>query len=409
MSPMPPMGEPGTGTGAAAPGESAPPATGIPPEDLEKFPFLITECSSEEDFDLKYTYLLGIVQEIRAESKNLWELFSEMETEIKDKQSPDDIARIAGPYKKITEANRTEIARLIGMSRTIIGHDRRFNRHMGDEMRKIENYWERFEQFYPGISDAASDTVLHSLQKCKGHLSEIIFLCSYRTIPERLMDHLGNMTIPQAQNFYDLFQDEVCTKEQADSILLSLAKNSTILRSKVRNEWVIGAVDTVQGLVYRVGTRTEQWTSVAWILASCIAMWILCLAVLSVYAAFINPAWSVAGPKIVVFFVAMLGGAVFHVAIDILKEARSATKTRDIQAISDLLLWTHIKMFPIISSIVILGIGFLTIAIVTPTIGVETYFVAGYSIDSLGDLYLDRFDSVMTAKTDVLKKEIPVA
>lgn len=408
MSPMPPMGEPDTGTGTAAANAGAPAATGIPAEDLEKFPFLITECPTEADFDVKYTYLLGIIQEIRAESKNLWELFSEMETEITDKQSPDDIARIAGPYKKITEANRTEIARLIAVSRTIIGHDRRFNRHMGDEMRKIENYWERFEQFYPGISDAASDTVLHSLQKCRGHLSEIIFLCSYRTIPERLMDHLGNMTIPQAQNFYDLFQDEVCTKEQADSILLSLAKNSTILRSKVRNEWVIGAVDTVQGLVYRVGTRTEQWTSVAWILASCIAMWILCLGVLSVYAAFINPAWSVAGPKIVVFFVAMLGGAVFHVAIDILKEARATTKTRDIQAISDLLLWTHIKMFPIISSIVILGIGFLTIAIVTPTIGAETYFVAGYSIDSLGDLYLDRFDSVMTTKTDVLKKEIPV-
>ena len=408
MSPMPPTGEPGTGTGAAAPGDGAPPATGIPPEDLEKYPFLITECPTEEDFDAKYTYLLGIVQEIRAEAKNLWELFCEMESEIRDKQSPDDIARIASPYKKIYEANRTEIARLIAVSRTIIGHDRRFNRHMGDEMRKIENYWERFEQFYPGIGDEKSDVVLHSLQKCRGHLSEIIFLCSYRTIPERLMDHLGNMTIPQAQNFYDLFQDEVCSKEQADSILQSLARSSKILRSDGEDDGVIGAVDTIQGLVYRVGTTTQQWISVVWILAACIAVWILCLAVLSVYAAFINPAWSVAGPKIVVFFVAMLGGAVFHVAIDILKEARSAIKTRDIQAISDLLLWTHIKMFPIISSIVILGIGFLTIAIVTPTIGAETYFVAGYSIDSLGDLYLDRFDSVMTAKTDVLKKEIPV-
>ena len=408
MSPMPPMGEPGTGTIPAPPDTGAPGTTAIPPEDLENYPYLITECSSKKDFDAKYSYLLGIVQEIRAEAKNLWELFSEMEDEIRNKQSPDDVARIAGPYKNITDANRTEIDRLITASRTIIGHDRRFNRHMGDEMRRIENYWERFGQFYPGISDAKSDTVLHSLQKCRGHLSEIIFLCSYRTIPDRLMDHLGNMTIPQAQNFYDLFQDEVCSKEQADSILQSLAKNSGILRSKVRNEWVIGAVDTIQGLVYRVGTRTEQWMSVAGILAACIAVWIVCLGTLTVYAAFINPAWSVAGPKIVVFFVAMLGGAVFHVAIDILKEARSATKTRDIQAISDLLLWTHIKMFPIISSIVILGIGFLTIAIVTPSIGAETYFVAGYSIDSLGDLYLDRFDSVMTAKTDVLKKEIPV-
>jgi uncharacterized integral membrane protein len=403
------MGEPGTGTIPAPPVTGAPGTAAIPPEDLEKFPFLITECSSGEDFDVKYTYLLGIVQEIRAEAKNLWELFCEMETEIRDKQSPDDIVRIVQPYQKIYEANKTEIDRLIAVSRTIIERDRRLNRHMGDEMRRIENYWERFTQFYPGISDAKSDTVLHSLQKCTGHLSEIIFLCSYRTIPDRLMDHLGNMTIPQAQNFYDLFQDEVCSKEQADSILQSLARSSKILRSEGEDEGVIGAVDTIQGLVYRVGTTTQQWISVAGILAACIAVWILCLAVLSVYAVFISPGWSVSGPKIMVFFIAMLGGAVFHVAIDILKEARSATKTRDIQAISDLLLWTHIKMFPIISSIVILGIGFLTIAIVTPSIGAETYFVAGYSIDSLGDLYLDRFDSVMTAKTDVLKKEIPVA
>ena len=173
------------------------------------------------------------------------------------------------------------------------------------------------------------------------------------------------------------------------------------------NDCVIGAVDAIQGLVYRVGTTAEQWISVAWILAAAIAMWILCLGVLAVYAVFINPAWSVPGAQILVFFVATLGGAVFHVAVDILKEARSETKTRDIQAISDLLLWTHIKMFPIISSIAILGIGFLTLAIVTPGIGAETYFVAGYSIDSLGDLFLDRFDSVMKAKTGLLKKDIP--
>lgn len=420
------MGEPGPGNhdNTAVPENTE--INGIPPDDIKNHPYLIRVCATSGECDEKYTYLLGVIQEIRVESKNLWELFCDMETEINNKQSPEEIADIVQPYQKIYQANKTEIGTLITATRTIIDRDPGFKRHMGDEIRSIENYWERFTQFYPDLHDAKGDKILHGLQKCKGYLSEIVFQCSYRTIPERLMDHLKNMEVPQAQNFYDLFKDEVCTKEQADSILKSLSKSSKILKARIKKddqdkklkkgadvndsyECVIGAVDSIQGLVYRVGSITEQWISVAGILVAGILMWILSLGILTIYKFYINPAWTIASGSILVFFIVLMGGAVAHIAIDILKEARSDKKTRDIQAISDLLLWTHIKMFPIISSIVILGIGFLTLAIATPGIGAETYFVAGYSIDSIGDLYLDRFDSVMSAKSDVLKKDLAIS
>ena len=68
MSPQPAMGSPEPGPGRAPAGTDGPDATGIPPDDLKKFPFLVTECANAKDRDLKYSYLLGIIQEIRAES-----------------------------------------------------------------------------------------------------------------------------------------------------------------------------------------------------------------------------------------------------------------------------------------------------------------------------------------------------
>jgi hypothetical protein len=369
--------------------------------DSERFLWLTRECENRDESDAKYKYIIGLLQEVRVESKNLWELFGEMEKEILNKQSQDNLAEVVKPYQSIYEGNKGEIENLIKDLRTILDNDSRFVRHMGDEIRSIENYWERFLKFYPNLSDPSSDKILHSMEKCTNSLSEIIFQCSYRTIPDRLMGHLNQAEIPQALNFYDTFQDEVCSKEQAEKILMSISRSAKIIKDETRD--LYGAVDTVQGLVYRVGSTREQWKTVFWIALACFGSLVLSIFVLAMYKLYINTTSSLNGLTVIVLFIVMLAGAIAHIAIAVLKEARSETKTRNIHAITDLLLWTHIKAFTFYSGLAVLVVAFLTVVIMYPGIGVETAFVVGYSIDSLGDLYLDRFDSIMSAKSDVLK------
>jgi hypothetical protein len=391
-----------------------------------------TSLGSEEtnikQLHKNYLALLGILQNTRVEAQNLWDLLCDLESEISSPDHKGKIPDIVKPYQAIYDNNKTKIDNYVGEMRLVIERYPEINRFTGDDIEIIENKWERFNQFYPDFN-TSNEVILHRLKKCIEFLSEIVYQCSFKTIPERLKDHLETVPVGHALDFYDTFLDEVCTREQAEKILQFIACHPDAIKrvsdkteekpkteeerkkkkEKKKRDDIYGFADPLQGMVFRIRPRNEQWQSVLAIALAGIGALALCYLVLVFYKNFINTSLMAGTPffsQVLVLFTAMMGGAGAHIAIDILKEVRTVNKTRQLQAIDDLLLWVHIKEFLILSGIVILVLGFLTLVISFPTISPETIFVAGYSIDSLGDLYIDRFETVMKTKTDVLKGQL---
>jgi hypothetical protein len=360
-----------------------------------------------------YTEVLGVLQNIRVEAQNLLFLFGELEKDILAYESPSrTLAALGTPYQQVYDNNKSTINDHIDMLVGIIEKNPDFNQAMGDDIRIIENKWELFNKFYPDFSQGTHDMILVNMKKCSGFLSDIIYQCSFKTIPERLMQHLVTVANGQALDYYKNFEDEVCTRDQAKKILEYVADHPLSLRYPFRSEggtrvfsYQIGVVDSARGLVFRIGSRTDQLKSlfmvVVWCVIALFASYVVLIAYRgSVTSTTLPPALSFA--ETTVLFVVMLGGAAAHVAIDMLKESRAAGPG-ELTAINDLVLWIHIREGLLKSGILVLLLGFLILVVTVPAIDTTTIFVAGYSIDSLGDVFISRFESVMETKGQVLK------
>jgi len=357
----------------------------------------------------KYIYLLGLLQNTRVEAQNLWSLFGELEKDVLAYESTRPVAEIVAPYQAIYDNNKTVIDNHISSMTSVIAIDGRLNQWMGDDIKIIENKWERFNRFYPDFKNGKNDAILIGIRKCSGFLSDIVYQCSFKSIPERLKQHLLTVSNGQALDFYETFEDEVSSKDQATKILQYIANHPKALYYKSdkpdKPAYQLGIADSAKGLVYRIGSNSEKMRSLGKIILWCIAALVGSYIVLILYSRSVSSS-TLSGVlplgQIAILFVVMLGGAAAHIAIDMLKESRTA-KPEQLLAINDLVLWIHIKEAVMKSGILILFLGFLILMVTVPSINAETMFVAGYSVDSLGDLFIARFESVMDTKGKALK------
>ena len=95
-------------------------------------------------------------------------------------------------------------------------------------------------------------------------------------------------------------------------------------------------------------------------------------------------------------YVFVFVGAGAHVAIDALKKARAQTRP-SFQAINDWVLWLHVHYISILWGLVWVLLGYILLILAMPKLELPSAFFAGYSIDSVADLYLQRFQSAAAA------------
>ena len=108
------------------------------------------------------------------------------------------------------------------------------------------------------------------------------------------------------------------------------------------------------------------------------------------------PIHSDRSAELLVAYTLVIAGGVAHIAVQVLKQGRvegAATFT----AIEEWALWMHVKELSILAGIVTLWVGFIGLAVTMSHIDWLTAFAVGYSIDSVADLYLQRFQSAASA------------
>ena len=107
-------------------------------------------------------------------------------------------------------------------------------------------------------------------------------------------------------------------------------------------------------------------------------------------------------------YAAVLLGAVVHVGVDVLKDAR-AEKGARIRAIEDLTLWAHVHERQVIFAILSLIIVLFLYLFFEPRPTAWVALLVGYSWDSAIDTLLGRFTSALDKDIAKLKKDIAPA
>jgi len=333
----------------------------------------------------QWNRIVGLYQDIRAECKNLRTLL----LEIQGKSAKLDENKIKN-YQRIFQSNRDRISERIGVAHQLLEENSFMYMWMSDTHADIENFWERFSCTVPDFT-AFPENLSDIIDTCNENLCEIMYYCDLVTIPRRTNLHLATLKVGYGLDFYNYYEDEVCSREQAEKILKYLADHPGSVN---------GIVDIDQGVIYKTDPPEKRWKSYLLIALGIIVGGLIVSALIM----------KVIKPEIgfilllELFFVAFLG-AVAHITIDALKEIRSADN-RHFRALDDVFLWIHVKQLPILAGIGVLVVGFALVFWLSPIKDVFTFFIAGYSIDSIGDLFIQRFETTMKTPSEELKKII---
>lgn len=346
----------------------------------------------------QYARYFGYHRQLRVECQNLIASFKELKSKYSEKDADACKVNTIPAHLSVYQHNKKQIHDLIKSIREIVKNNPTIHTQSGEKITEIENIWAWVEEIYPELENPQGN-IVPALEQCITHLCDITYECGIVTIPPRMKDHLKTLRPGYSLSFYKTFKDELCTKEQSDRILKYLAEHPG---------YFDGIVDLKNGVIYKAEPeRNRKWSYLriaGAILAGCVITTVILLLLknsgqfpgLSVF----SDVW-----QIPLLYTVLIGGGVVHIVIDAFKDMKSESSS--LRAVEDWFLWIHIKESQILKGIIIIWFGFVFLALVFPKdLNYVTAFVAGYSIDSLGDLFIDRFETIMAEQSSALKKTI---
>ncbi|MGH3648161.1 MAG: hypothetical protein ACRDTM_13435 [Micromonosporaceae bacterium] len=258
-----------------------------------------------------------------------------------------------------------------------------------DAVTRIENLWSDVKRAWK-TAPASIASVRRDIDRC-------VLEIGYLTVPERTNDNLDSLRVGGAMNFHEEFADEIPSKDARTLILKWL---------NAHPRTVTGVVDVPSGTIIRASRkrvrRMLSWALVLAVVALALvsagfaAQWV------KVFGVGTAPA-NAAGTDYVWAVLAAYGGAVLHIAIAALKQLRtSGGDDQRFTAIGNFTLWVHInEMYLMMYALAIPAVAY-TVILSTGRIDHLTMAFVGFSIDSLLDVVLARFDKFSAGRTEAI-------
>lgn len=270
-----------------------------------------------------------------------------------------------------------------------------FYRQFEGEVNSINFFLINIKAIWDKMGDIKVDTIdnnLDNLRQMIYQLDKIIFTISWILVPDSLSKHLDTMKIGEYIDFNDMFRDDIPSDKDREEIFNRLFRGSININ---------GIIDISKKRIYKASKSWRRQAESLVIIAAGIAA-----CAIIVYALPILPLeaedWPWKGDtskELLIAYFFVLLGSLAHVAVDLIKQRRSG-ETR--LALNDLLLWINIKEVPLLLSILALFIGFIGLSI-SKNIEWQTALFAGYSIDSVVDVLIQRFDTAVSTKTKIIR------
>jgi hypothetical protein len=245
----------------------------------------------------------------------------------------------------------------------------------------IENHW--------SLSADKPDAALDIIRWVRDRLDDIIYTCLSNTMTADINDRLPNLQIGQPLDVAFIWADELPrSPDLRKRLILEVAQEQGVISC--------GVVDADKGLIYRIAASPKQRRKSLWHVAGLILLGLL-LPIGAAYAGVWLSSWPYQPAKwstLVANYVLLFAGAAGHLLIDALKQKRGQPASC-FAAMDNWLLWVHVREMSLLYSILWADLGFVLLTGTIHDLDWRGAFAAGYSIDSITDLFLSRFETLI--------------
>jgi hypothetical protein len=345
---------------------------------------------------------LGQIREIRAEAQNLQRYALELKGKLTNQHL--NITEIAKTWQTVQmpayQQNAARVKELFAVLRKLMDDNPMLLDQDGDAIVTMENVWERVDPQWPRFPENGEpdeNALLAQIAEVDAILCEVIKAAEILTLPDRINDRLRELRVGQTINFHAEFSDEL-PEQAARMIALNYLHAHPLM--------VLGVVDVENGLIYRASSSAWQrrLSPVYIALPAILGAFLVYLGYSYLLMGNVPRNFSVVLPYVTAY-IAVIAGGFAHTAVDAVKQYRT-DKGQSFTALGDLLMWIHVKQAPIFASILLLWMGFVGLILTQQGPDWEAAFFIGYSIDSFVDLFLQRFTSVASTRTDAIRTQL---
>jgi len=253
----------------------------------------------------------------------------------------------------------------------------------------IENHW--------SLSAGKPDGAMETIRWIRDKLDDVIYICLSNTITPEINDLLPNLQIGQPLDiafvFADLLPDSPDLRKR---LTLEVAQEQRVIDC--------GIVDVDKGVIYRIAPTARARRKSFWHVTGLIVLGGL-IPLAAAFAGLWLSSWPyqpASWRKLLANYVLLFAGAGGHLLIDALKQKRAQTKPT-FAAMDNWILWLHVHEMSVIYSVLWADLGFVLLTAMVQDLDWRGAFLAGYSIDSVTDLFLGRFESLVAKATPQIK------
>lgn len=352
--------------------------------------------------------LYGLLRDIRSDAEHIRRQLPAVEAAAAIEDAGAREVAMAGALDRLrtlVAEDGAAIERRLLEARAMLDLDEALYDWGGDSVTEIENDWRDFLGLIPPPPQrgkgADAGAVLNLVRSGPTALDDVAYGVGLMTVPFRLNSQLDGVRTGGSLDFHAAFADEIPKQADRVRILAWLASQPAAVN---------GVVDLGQGRVYRAAKsgarRGASYLGLGFLASAGGLAFCLGLANLGVW--FGLSQWPIQPGRFQEFlgaYVVLLLGAAAHLLISAIKQARGASGGGgSFLALEDWLLWVHVRELSIAAAIVSLWIGLGGLALLENPISAATAFFAGYSIDSVVDLFASRFQVFAGTRLTALEK-----
>jgi hypothetical protein len=264
-----------------------------------------------------------------------------------------------------------------------------------DNITRIELTWAHVKDIWPAGGEEFVQ-LNRILEQIGSELDAIVYECVTLTFSPAVNDLMGNLRIGQPLDIeFEFGKNLPKDTELRKRLLQELAQEPVVLEC--------GVVDADQGVIYKVAASRAGQLRSAWRIAGVLLLG-FAIPVLLAGGGHVLTGWPLSFAdleRLLVDYVLIFIGAGAHLAVAALQAAKNNTRP-NFQALNDWVLWLHIREGQIIKGIFYIWAGYILLVVGVPKLDWDSAFFAGYSIDSITELFLERLQTVVKTKTDAL-------
>ena len=352
--------------------------------------------------------LRGLIKDVRVGAQDVQRSLAVIATAAGLSDATARAQEVATAFKEtasVFESTDALITRALKSAREVLERDDGVYDQVGDVVTSIEVSWRHATAAWAPLLPALAaggqpndpNAVARTGVRIQELLRSVVYNAGFLTIPHRLARHLRYVPVGEALIFASEFGDELPLQEDRDRILRYRASHP---------EGVDGIVDAEKGVVYRASTNaTRRRLSYLFI-----GLTVLLGAVLVYVGANVGnwlaltdwPIKSDRTSELLIGYALVVLGALAHLVIHSRKQGIEGGKP--FTSLDQWGRWMHVQELSILTGIVTLWIGFAWLVSSTPRIEWLSAIAVGYSVDSVADVALQRFDS---KATDAIKRLTP--